>query len=118
MDQSEVLFTNRLVNFNVELVNFETNFANFGTKFGHFGKSFVKPTVINLQFRPSGWRLQFIWWERTFKTPMKIIFHFIDNLFLFSNFSLFDIININTLNLNVIGRVEFKTFLKSGQYQT
>jgi hypothetical protein len=45
MDQSEVLFTNRLVNFNVELVNFETNFANLGTKFGHFGKSFVKPTV-------------------------------------------------------------------------
>ena len=57
MDQSEVLFTNRLVNFNVELVNFETNFANFGTKFGHFGKSFVKPTVIGNIFKFSNFRL-------------------------------------------------------------
>jgi hypothetical protein len=31
VDQSEVLFTNWLVNFTVELVNFETNFAKFGT---------------------------------------------------------------------------------------
>ena len=73
MDQSEVLFTNRLVNFNVELVNFETNFANFGTKFGHFGKSFVKPTVINLQFRPSGWRLQFILWRSVTDNIMKVV---------------------------------------------
>ena len=38
MDQSEVLFTNRLVivNFTVDLVNFEMDFANFRTKFGTF----------------------------------------------------------------------------------
>jgi hypothetical protein len=51
MDQSEVLFTNRLVNFTVELGNKFCELRNEVKLMEHFGKSFVKSTVILIACR-------------------------------------------------------------------